>query len=350
VIILINGFNNHAEKVVTRYMAFQDCIRDESATVSTSSAHVGMYQQSFNVVPVCFDWPARKAVRYVADRRTARKSAKLLFSSCIDVLQQQVGIIPPENIHILTFSMGGFLLQKAFREKKNDNNGDKNKNEPSKIGHVMISQADVARRDFGFARRSRKQNKKQSGINETKESTSTSKLECLTSWIDKDLTIYWSSKDLPLRMMSTIRMHARLGLKGLPITNKNIVIGSSSSSLPSLKSKPKSTLTTISTSIHNVNCTAYYNETYRHRFLDPDQFLDSHEFPFLGFNPQKVGNGKFYGDEALLRDVYQVITDSTITQRSEVKGRRQSQGNQQQQQYYLDDSNKDVHCWNLGTK
>jgi len=308
-----------------------------------------MHQQNSNVVPVCFDWPARKAVRYVADRRTARKSAKLLFSSCIDVLQQQVGIIPPENIHILTFSMGGFLLQKAFREKKRDNNYDKNNSEPSKIGHVMISQADVARRDFDFGRRRRKQNKKNSRCNETNASTSTSKLECLTSWIDKDLTIYWSSKDLPLRIMSRIRLHARLGSKGLPITNTRTVIGSSSSLLPSLKSKQKSTLSTISTPIHNVNCTAYYNETYVYSSLDPDRFLDSHEFPFLGRNPQKVGNGKYYGDNVLLRDVWQVITDSTMTQRCEVEGRqhrrRQSQGDEQQQ--YLDGSNNDIHYWNL---
>jgi len=351
VIVLILGYNNHADKVVTRYLAFQDGIQEASKR-SGNEAHQ-QKQHHNHVVTVCFDWPAREAVRYVADRRTARKSAKLLFSSCINVLQQlAIGIIPPEQIHILTFSMGGFLLQKALREKKSDESANEIDNEPSKIGHVLISQADVARRDFGFKSRSR--NKwicKKTSSTSTATSAST-KMECFMSWIDKGITIYWSAEDLPLRLMSTMRLHARLGSKGLPVTVSKNMFGSSSSTTSAFSSSSKSTNLVISTpSINNVNCTSYFRETYGRyqKRLDLRSFVDSHEWPFLGRIPTKDGNGRYVGDSAFLTDVLQVITDTKKTQRHQVAEGVPKQPQEEHQQRHEYDSNNGsvVHHSNL---
>ena len=248
VLILITGFNNHAPKAITRYRAVQNGLRKASKNQSSPSATA--------TTVICFDWPAQKNVRYWQDRITARKASKLLFTTCIDILHKKVGLTW-QRIHIMTFSMGSFLLYKALSHESTSS---------PKIGHVLMAQSDAARRNF------------------TKDNPKF--VPNFVSWIGYDFTCYWSSKDVPLQMSSMVRFRHRLGYQGLP-KETLLWFGNHQEDEQTPTDAEDAAVSSNQRTkirIHNVSCTQYYKSEYisSNKLQHRPAIGDSHEWVFFG--------------------------------------------------------------------
>lgn len=87
---------------------------------------------------ISYDWPSDGLVfAYLPDRVNARAAASALVSSGIRVLEQAQQTDCTVNVHVLSHSMGGFVVQQAFTWAYQDVPAD------WKIGQVLFASADV---------------------------------------------------------------------------------------------------------------------------------------------------------------------------------------------------------------
>jgi esterase/lipase superfamily enzyme len=87
---------------------------------------------------ISYDWPSDGLVfAYLPDRANARAAASALVSNGIRILEQAQQEDCTVNVHVLSHSMGGFVVQQAFTWAYQDVPAD------WKIGQVLFASADV---------------------------------------------------------------------------------------------------------------------------------------------------------------------------------------------------------------
>ena len=265
ILIFVHGFDNLAPKVVTRYIAVQS----------------GMVNAGGKVTVVCFDWPTSGANDYKGDQEKAITSGHELRD--IFLVLKQAGI-DFANIHILTHSMGGYVVQNAFDIT----------NLGPKIGHVLMAEADVQELafDISFA------------------TPPTSALGCFMSW-PSHLTVYWSSDDAALKFAKIYnRFVGPCGApspQSLPDATRLGFVGLSSKTL---------SLPSYSAQLSNVGYAGYYEAQYVNTTPPPTpkpDAQDSHVWPILGTRAFPRPSG----DQHFMTDVWEVVNSAkTYTYRN----------------------------------
>jgi pimeloyl-ACP methyl ester carboxylesterase len=257
VLIFIHGYDNLAPAVVTRYVAV--------------NSGMGIARGKGKVVTVvCFDWPTTHGLSaYPSDQAAAVQSGPLLLSTCIQVLLNAG--ISSSNIHILTHSMGGYVVQNAFA-----------KNISYQVGQVLIAEADVLEVAFDVA------------VNTPPTSALGCFMKCVTH-----LTVYWSGVDLALK-------DAVLAGQFVPPCSPG--------GTPTKPIKPRRlgycglqgpTRASYSSQLTNVGYADYYTKVYAPTAKnDPP---DSHVWPILG----TVATPALSGDLHFMTDVWEVVTGAT---------------------------------------
>lgn len=157
VLVFIHGYHNCAPSAITRYLSVKNAVSER-----LPEARV-----------ICFDWASSEG-GYREDQKVVEKSAPLLIDRCLNMLMKAG--ISGSRIHILTHSMGGYLLQNAFCGEPTY--------EP--IANVLMAQADVLEKHFSSKAHS-------------------SALPCLLRHT-RHLTVYWSSHDLALATANSANM------------------------------------------------------------------------------------------------------------------------------------------------
>ncbi len=257
-LVFIHGFDNLAPKVVTRYIAVQS----------------GMANAGGNVTVVCFDWPTRGSNDYKGDQMNAICSGRLLMNSFLPLLKQAG--IDFANIHILTHSMGGYVVQNAFDST----------NSGPQIGHVLMAEADVQEVAFNIAL----------------ATPPTSALKCFMSWASH-LTVYWSSDDKALEIAKIFnKFVGPCGAQPPTIAPDATRLGAVGLSTLTLQAHPAG--------LSNVGYVAYYEATYKNTTpapTPPPTAQDSHVWPILGTTAFPAPSG----DSHFMKDVWEVVTGAT---------------------------------------
>lgn len=256
ILIFIHGFDNLAPNVVTRYLAVQS----------------GMVNAGGKVTVVCFDWPTgfNELDEYKKDQNKAIKSGSQLVNLFLPLLKQAE--IDFANIHILTHSMGGYVVQNAFDST----------NSGPQIGHVLMAEADVQEVAFNTA----------------SATPPTSALKCFMSWASH-LTVYWSSDDKALGAAKIFNEFVGPCDAPSPTNPPDATrLGAVGLSTPTLQAYP--------TDLSNVGYVAYYKATYTNTTLPPSA-QDSHVWPILGTKAIPAPSG----DSHFMKDVWEVVTGAT---------------------------------------
>ena len=254
VLIFIHGFDNLAPAVIARYLAVQS----------------GLATAGGGVTVVCFDWPTSDKDQYRGDQQKAIKSGPRLVTDCIDVLTQ-AGIVA-RNIHVLTHSMGGYVLQNAFAQAQKE----------PRVGQMLMAEADVQELAFDI----------------TVNDPPTSALGCFLPWVH-GLTVYWSSADAALKYATVFKDFVGPCGSAAPATPADATrlgeVGLSASTLAS---------PTCSAKINNVGYADYYLNLYGPTASKKLRSDDSHVWPLLGTAKMPKANG----DPHFMQDVWQVLT------------------------------------------